>query len=149
MRWAEVWSPLAVAPSPRGIDHDPVLTAPNAITVLRTVGSLVLAMAGLAATKAHWIRIVINWEQTQPSPTTINDSDPNPGASSGLTWGVADTIIRAARNNGLRVLGVILLTPPWAGSSACSSSYQQTNYVPFWLCAPDPTLYTNFARAAA
>jgi hypothetical protein len=47
------------------------------------------------------------------------------------------------------VLGVILLTPPWAGSSACSSSYQQTNYVPFWLCAPDPTLYTNFARAAA
>jgi hypothetical protein len=106
-------------------------------------------MAGLSATKAHWIRIVINWEQTQPSPTTINDSDPNPGASSGLTWGVADTIIRAARNNGLRVLGVILLTPPWAGSSACSSSYQQTNYVPFWLCAPDPTLYTNFARAAA
>lgn len=48
MRWAEVWSPLAVAPSPRGIDHDPVLTAPNAITVLRTVGSLVLAMAALA-----------------------------------------------------------------------------------------------------
>ncbi len=48
MRWAEVWSPAAVAPSPRGIDHEPVLTAPNAITLLRTVGSLVLAMAALA-----------------------------------------------------------------------------------------------------
>ncbi len=106
-------------------------------------------MAGLAATKSHWVRIGINWAQTQPSQTTINASDPNPGASSGLTWGVADTIIRAARNNGLRVLGLILLTPPWAASSECSSSYQQTNGVPFWLCAPDPTLYTNFARAAA
>ena len=48
MRWAEVWSPAAVAPSPRGVDHDPVLTAPNVITVLRTVLSLVLAMAALA-----------------------------------------------------------------------------------------------------
>ncbi|WP_245841632.1 cellulase family glycosylhydrolase [Paraburkholderia ribeironis] len=106
-------------------------------------------MASLAATKAHWVRIGINWAQTQPSQTTINASDPNPGTSSGLTWGVADTIIRAARNNGLRVLGVILLTPPWAVSSECSSSYQQANYVSSWMCAPDPALYTNFARAAA
>ena len=106
-------------------------------------------MAGLAATKAHWVRIGINWAQTQPSQTTINASDPNPGTSSGLTWGVADTIIRAARNNGLRVLGMINLTPPWAVSSECSSSYQQANGVSSWTCAPDPTLYTNFARAAA
>ena len=48
MRWAEVWSPAPVAPSPRGIDREPVLTAPNAITVLRTVVSLLLAMAALA-----------------------------------------------------------------------------------------------------
>ena len=48
MRWAEVWSPAPVAPSPRAIDREPVLTAPNAITVLRTVVSLLLAMAALA-----------------------------------------------------------------------------------------------------
>ncbi|NYH14496.1 hypothetical protein GGD41_001724 [Paraburkholderia bryophila] len=106
-------------------------------------------MAGLAATKAHWVRIGINWAQTQPSKTTINTSDPNPGASSGLTWGVTDTIIRAARNNGLRVLGVILLTPPWAVSTECPSAYQQANGGPSWTCAPDPTLYTHFAQAAA
>ena len=47
MRWAEVWSPAAVAPSSREIGHEPVLTAPNAITVLRTVVSIVLAMAAL------------------------------------------------------------------------------------------------------
>lgn len=47
MHWAEVWSPAAVAPSSREICHEPVLTAPNAITVLRTVISIVLAMAAL------------------------------------------------------------------------------------------------------
>lgn len=67
-------------------------------------------MAGLAATNARWVRIDINWARIQPSQTTINVNDPNPGTSSGLNWGVTDTIIRAARNNGLRVLGLILLT---------------------------------------
>lgn len=52
MRWAEVWSPAAVGPSPRGIDHDPVLTAPNVITLVRTVVSLVLAMTALAQSNA-------------------------------------------------------------------------------------------------
>ncbi|KEZ06703.1 hypothetical protein GQ57_06650 [Burkholderia sp. MSh2] len=106
-------------------------------------------MAGLARTEAHWVRVNINWAQTQPSQTTINPNDPNPGASSGLTWGVTDTIIRAARNNGLRVLGLITLTPPWAVSTECPAGYQQANGGAFWLCAPNPTLYVNFARAAA
>jgi len=106
-------------------------------------------MAGLAATNARWVRIDINWARIQPSQTSIDVNDPNPGSSSGLDWGVTDTVIRAARNNGLRVLGLILLTPPWAASSKCSSSYQQANGVSSWLCAPDPTLYTDFARAAA
>ena len=48
MRWAEVWTPAAVPAIPRGVTHEPVVTAPNAITVARTVGSLVLAMAALA-----------------------------------------------------------------------------------------------------
>ena len=69
-------------------------------------------MAGLAATNARWVRIDINWARIQPSQTSIDVNDPNPGSGSGLNWGVTDTVIRAARNNGLRVLGLILLTPP-------------------------------------
>jgi CDP-diacylglycerol--glycerol-3-phosphate 3-phosphatidyltransferase len=41
-----------VAPSPKGIGHEPVLTAPNAITLLRTVASIVLAMSALAHSSA-------------------------------------------------------------------------------------------------
>jgi phosphatidylglycerophosphate synthase len=52
VRWAEVWSPAAVAPSTREIGHEPVLTAPNAITLVRTVGSIVLAMAALTESSA-------------------------------------------------------------------------------------------------
>ena len=48
MRWAEVWSPAPVAHSRRGVGHEPVVTAPNTITVVRTVLSIVLAMAALA-----------------------------------------------------------------------------------------------------
>jgi len=46
--WGEVWAPAPVPACSREISHDPVLTIPNAITVVRTVVSIVLAMASLA-----------------------------------------------------------------------------------------------------
>ncbi len=52
MRWAEVWTPTAVAPCTREVVHEPVLTAPNTITVVRTVVSIALAMAALAQSSA-------------------------------------------------------------------------------------------------
>lgn len=52
MRWAEVWTPSGVSPSSREVTHEPVMTAPNAITVVRTVASIVLAMTALAQTSA-------------------------------------------------------------------------------------------------
>ena len=52
MRWAEVWSPVSVAASPRAVADEPVISAPNAITMLRTIGSIVLAMAALAQSSA-------------------------------------------------------------------------------------------------
>lgn len=52
MSWAEVWAPAAMAPSPRGIAHEPVLTVPNAITSVRTVVSAALAMAAVAHTSS-------------------------------------------------------------------------------------------------
>ncbi|WP_323122036.1 glycoside hydrolase 5 family protein [Burkholderia alba] len=105
-------------------------------------------MAGVAAMNVHWVRITIGWWQIQPSQSWIIPFDPNPGAASGLTWGTTDTLVRAARNNGLRVLGVITSTPRWAANSACPSSYRQASGA-YWQCAPDPTAYTNFAKAAA
>jgi phosphatidylglycerophosphate synthase len=47
VRWAEVWSPAAVCPSGREVSSEPVLTAPNIITLLRTVVSIALVMAAL------------------------------------------------------------------------------------------------------
>jgi CDP-diacylglycerol--glycerol-3-phosphate 3-phosphatidyltransferase len=48
VRWAEVWTPTAWAPSAREVTREPVLTAPNAITVARTVTSVALAMTAVA-----------------------------------------------------------------------------------------------------
>jgi CDP-diacylglycerol--glycerol-3-phosphate 3-phosphatidyltransferase len=47
-----VWSPAIVTPSSREVTHEPVLTAPNTITVARTVVSVVLAMTALAQSSA-------------------------------------------------------------------------------------------------
>ena len=52
MRWAEVWAPPALAPCPRDVTREPVLTAPNTITVVRTVVSVVLAMTAVAQASA-------------------------------------------------------------------------------------------------
>jgi CDP-diacylglycerol--glycerol-3-phosphate 3-phosphatidyltransferase len=47
-----MWTPARVAPSSREISHEPLLTAPNAITVVRTCASIVLAMAALDQSSA-------------------------------------------------------------------------------------------------
>ncbi|KVE30985.1 hypothetical protein [Burkholderia sp. TSV86] len=103
-------------------------------------------MASLAAMNVRWVRIHINWANIQLAKTWIIPGDLNPGPTSGLYWGVTDAVVRAARNNGLRILGVITSTPKWAVGAQCPSSYRSGMYT---LCAPDPTSYTNFAKAAA
>ena len=52
MRWVEVWTPAAPSRCSREISHEPVLTAPNTITVVRTGVSIVLAMTAVAQTSA-------------------------------------------------------------------------------------------------
>ena len=52
MRWGELWTPTAPSPRSREVTHEPVLTAPNTITVLRTVVSIVLAVTALAQSSA-------------------------------------------------------------------------------------------------
>ena len=108
-------------------------------------------MAGIAATNVRWIRLGINWARTQPTRTTINTADANPGTTSGLTWGNADILIKSARNHGLRVLGLITLTPSWATHAGCTSTALSQAHVAgsTWLCAPNPPDYAAFAIAAA
>lgn len=74
-------------------------------------------MASLAAINARWVRVGINWDTTQHTRTSTDPNDPNP--VNGLDWGTADTVIRAARNHGLRMLGLITMTPQWAIDPAC------------------------------
>lgn len=108
-------------------------------------------MTGIAATNVRWIRIGINWARTQPLRTTINAADANPGASSGLTWTNADLLIKSARSHGMRVLGLITLTPSWATSPGCTATALSQAGVPgsTWMCAPNPADYAAFAIAAA
>nr|WP_238361257.1 cellulase family glycosylhydrolase [Burkholderia thailandensis] len=106
-------------------------------------------MSGVAAMNVRWVRIHLDWSAIQPASTWIFASDPNPGQSSGLTWGATDIVVRAARNYGIRILGVITSTPRWAVNSRCPSDYLQSTDGAYTLCAPNLTPYTNFARAAA
>jgi phosphatidylglycerophosphate synthase len=46
--WGQVWAPAPLPPASREVAHEPVLTLPNVITVVRTVASIVLAMSSLA-----------------------------------------------------------------------------------------------------
>lgn len=48
MHWAEVWAPAPLAPCSREVSREPILTGPNAITLVRTVVSIVLSMTALA-----------------------------------------------------------------------------------------------------
>ena len=52
MRWAEVWTPAAVPPCSLEVTHEPVLTPPNVVTLVRTVVSIALAMSALAQASA-------------------------------------------------------------------------------------------------
>lgn len=55
----------------------------------------------VAATNATWLRVLFDW----------NVAEPSQGA---YEWGVFDRIVDAAGARGLRVLGNIAFTPPWA-----------------------------------
>jgi hypothetical protein len=115
---------------------------------------------GIAATGAEYIRVDIDWSVAQPGPASWN-------------WGPIDRVVRASRDRGLRVLGLITYTPTWARPAGTPDKNPPTNpgdfanfaaaaaarYAPlgvreweiwnepnsrwFWSPAPNPTAYTN------
>lgn len=78
----------------------------------------------VAATNATWLRVLFDW----------NVAEPSQGA---YEWGVFDRIVDAAGARGLRVLGNIAFTPPWARPN------------PSFFTAPptDPAVFAEFSKA--
>lgn len=62
---------------------------------------------GLVAVGANWIRIDISWASVQAS-----------GPES-YSWEQVDRVLDAAQTRGLKVLGVVAYTPPWARPDDC------------------------------
>jgi len=88
-------------------------------------------MDAIAATGAAWIRVDFDWSSIQyESPTTWR-------------WDRStDRIVAGAQARGLKVLGQLGYSPPWARPSDCPAGSNK--------CIPnDVTAYGNFVRAAA
>lgn len=88
-------------------------------------------MDAIAATGAEWIRVDFDWSSIQyESPTTWR-------------WDRStDRIVAGAEARGLKVLGQLGYSPPWARPSDCPAGSNK--------CIPtDVTAYGNFVRAAA
>jgi polysaccharide biosynthesis protein PslG len=84
---------------------------------------------GMVAAGATWLRTDVDWWRIQPD------------GPSDFDWGPVDRVIEAARARGLRVIGMIGYTPPWARPRSTGSS---DKYPP-----TDVSDYANFARAVA
>jgi GH35 family endo-1,4-beta-xylanase len=83
---------------------------------------------GIAALGAQWVRLDFDWSVIQPDNSSTFD------------WSQYDTIVAAAQQRHLHVLGILAYTPQWARSSACSDTAK---------CAPDPAQFATFAAAVA
>jgi hypothetical protein len=120
----------------------------------------------LKAAHAGWVRFDINWNSIQYA-----------GASS-YDWTAFDAVVKGATARGLRVLGTLLYTPPWARPAGSSPTTPPTNladyaafakvaaqhFAPlgvhnfeiwnepnidgFWAPSPDPVRYTAMLKLA-
>lgn len=84
---------------------------------------------GMAALGVKWIRLDFDWSVIQPDNSQTFD------------WSQYDTIVTAAKQRHMYVLGILAYTPEWARASACLDSVK---------CHPaDPNQFAAFAVAAA
>jgi len=84
---------------------------------------------GMAALGVKWVRIDFDWSAIQPdNETTFN-------------WSQYDTIVAAAQQRHLYLLGILTYTPDWARPSSCKQDNK---------CAPaDSRQFAAFASAVA
>ena len=84
----------------------------------------------MAATGAKWIALDFDWNSIQgDGPTSFR-------------WDRStDTVVREARARGLKIIGTLAYSPPWARRPACAGTSH---------CLPtDPAAFGRFASAAA
>lgn len=88
-------------------------------------------MNGIVSLGVSWIRIDVSWADVQPKNSRQYD------------WSALDSVIAAANAHGIRVLGTIAYTPPWAVTSSCRDKTSQK-------CAPaSDARFAAFAFAVA
>ena len=84
----------------------------------------------MAATGARWIALDFDWNSIQGD-----------GPSSFRWDRSTDTVVRQARARGLRIIGTLAYSPPWARRSVCANTSH---------CFPtDPAAFARFAGASA
>lgn len=85
---------------------------------------------GMVALGVKWVRVDFDWSAIQPDNSKTFD------------WSQYDTIVAAAQQRHLYVLGILTYTPSWARSSTCTSGATQ--------CAPaNPAQFATFAKAVS
>lgn len=84
----------------------------------------------MAATGARWIALDFDWNSIQGD-----------GPDSFRWDRSTDTVVREAHARGLRIIGSLAYSPPWARRAACANTSH---------CLPaDPAAFARFARASA
>ena len=77
---------------------------------------------------ASWIRVDVSWAAVQPDSGAAYD------------WSGTDRVVQAASARGLRVLGILTYTPPWARAPGCVT----------FTCPPrDAAQFAAYAGAVA
>ena len=97
---------------------------------LRTLSDddLAIALDDTVALGAGWVRVDVSWAVVQPDSGAAYD------------WSGTDRVVRAARDRGLRVLGILTYTPPWARAEGCAT----------FTCPPrDAAEFAAYAGAVA
>lgn len=139
--------------------------SPGASVFLYDVSDLQTDMAAIVDSGATWVRIDIDWSVIEPRPGRFD-------------WRATDRAIEAARDNGLRVLGLLTYSPGWARSAGVSSHapprvdadftrfvveagarlggaveawevWNEPNLPDFWEPRPDPARYATLLAAAS
>jgi hypothetical protein len=91
---------------------------------------------------AHWVRLVVGWEDIAPKQKPDNWDPTNPGDPH-YNWAYLDSGVTEAAQHGLNPLLLVDGAPKWA--QRCTSPIGQTTE----LCDPDPAALAAFATAAA
>jgi polysaccharide biosynthesis protein PslG len=121
---------------------------------------------GIAASGARWIRVDMPWSWVEPNAPTLQHGHGQ--------WGGLDSIVWAADQRGLKIIGILGFTPEWASPSGELWAYpdsdafetffraalQRYPQIPAWELwnepnferfskpRPDPAAYVNFLRSA-